>query len=88
MVSEKPEKQEPINPFIYCQTPIFTTAVLPTSEDKRKEPTVINFNPCKDFRLKIIKDNDWNLDIYLHVNPKNIVTGIPKALGIIRKMKK
>ena len=43
------------------------------------------FSPSKDFSLCATKDKDCNIDIYLHMNPKNLATSIPKLIGLAKK---
>lgn len=80
----------PICPFVYCQTPNTTISakIEPTPASKKKEATKLQFYPCKDFNVVVTKDDDWNIDVYLHVNPKNIALCIPAVVKTVKAIKK
>lgn len=42
--------------------------------------TEFTFAPSQDFCFKFYKDDDCNIDIYLHTNPKHIIRDIGKLL--------
>ena len=75
------EGKEKINPFVYCQTPNYAAMInfseLPNGL-KKTGNVKVDIYPCEDFRLMAAKDDDFNIDIYIHANPKHLVRNIPK----------
>lgn len=78
-----------VSPFIFYGDNGEYTATIEKNEypdpDGIKK---ISFNPSNDFSFSATKDKDCNIDIYLHMNPKNLATSIPKIIGLTRKAKK
>jgi hypothetical protein len=54
-----------------------------TNENRRAE---ITFAPSKDFWFDISKDEDCNIDIYLHVNPKHLIAAVPQVLSAAKRV--
>ena len=68
--------QNVADPFVY-----FLETQRPTIPRK-----VFTFNPSDDFYLAVAKDDDCNIDVYLHVNPKHLAVKIPQMLSCIRRV--
>ena len=47
---------------------------------------VFTFNPSDDFYVAVAKDDDCNIDVYLHVNPKHLALKIPQMLSCIKRV--
>jgi hypothetical protein len=75
-----------VSPFIfYGDTGEFTATVEKVKNPDPKSVKKISFNPSKDFNFVATADPDCNIDIYIHVNPKNLATSIPKIIGLTKK---
>ena len=72
---------EKTSPFMYCQTPNYAAMIdiaeLP-NQLKKTGNVKIDIYPCEDFRIMAAKDDDCNIDIYIHANPKHLVRNIPR----------
>lgn len=83
------KNNEKVSPFVYCQTSQYAAMIdiceLP-DEMKRTGNVKIDINPCKDFRIMAAKDNDCNIDIYIHANPKHLVRNIPRMFREITSL--
>lgn len=79
--------EEIASPFVYCQTSQYAACleIQKIPEQLKAAGNVkIDVNPCKDFRFMASKDDDCNIDIYIHANPKQLVKNIPSVFRTIR----
>ena len=80
---------EVVSPFIfYGETGEYTATIEKVANPDPDAVKRISFNPSKDFSFTASKDKYCNIDIYVHVNPKNLATSIPKIIGMTRKAQK
>ena len=78
-----------VSPFIfYGDNGEYTATVEKIANPDPNAIKKIAFSPSKDFSFTATKDKDCNIDIYMHVNPKNLATSIPKIIGLTRKAQK
>lgn len=81
--------EEKVSPFIYCQTPQYaaTLEIRKIPEQLKSTGNVkIDVNPCEDFRFIAAKDEECNIDIYIHTNPKHLAKNIPSMFRAISKI--
>ena len=72
------------NPFIYTPQVVQRDECIPVYI--RKEDIKFALTPTKHFNMYIAKDDDCNIDIYIHANPKHLIRNIPKMIWGMRKM--
>ena len=77
------------SPFVYCETPqyaaTFNFAELP-NQLKKAGNVKVDIYPCEDFRIMAAKDDDCNIDIYIHANPKHLLRNIPRMFREITSL--
>ena len=81
--------EEKVSPFVYCRTPQYAaTLEIRKIPDQLKETgnVKVDVNPCDDFRFMVTKDEDCNIDIYIHTNPKHLAKNIPSMFRTITKI--
>lgn len=80
---------EVTNPIVYCETgryaATFDITELPNQLIKTGN-VKIDIYPCQDFRIMAAKDDDCNIDIYIHANPKRLIRNIPKMIREIASL--
>ena len=55
---------------------------------KRADIKTFNCNLSPNLNFSVSKDDDWNIDINIHVNPKKIAQNIPKIIDAVSEVAK